>query len=102
MQAFRHLYVLAVEPRSIEAIDVDSKASVYVPVSITLESQNQVCSLLCLPLFDCNQVLSISVCYTFCDAALCCWQPSSKHQHEALYTPKTCVYAAVISILLQN
>ena len=32
LQAFRHLYVLAVEPRSIETIDVDSKASVYVPV----------------------------------------------------------------------
>ena len=42
MQAFRHLYVLAAEPRSVEAIDVDSRASVYVPLTISLGSTHQV------------------------------------------------------------
>ncbi|KAL0039031.1 hypothetical protein WJX77_005730 [Trebouxia sp. C0004] len=42
LQAFRHLYVLAVEPRSIEAIDVDSRASVFVPLKVTLGSASQV------------------------------------------------------------
>ena len=43
LQAFRHLYVLAVEPRSIEAIDVDSRASVFVPLKVTLSPSSQVC-----------------------------------------------------------
>ena len=42
LQAFRHLYVLAAEPRSIEAIDVDSRESVHVPLNITLASPGQV------------------------------------------------------------
>lgn len=33
MQAFRHLYVLSAEPRSLDAIDVDTKQRVYVPLS---------------------------------------------------------------------
>eukprot|EP00887_Chlorella_sp_A99_P005912 scaffold29.g5912.t1 len=35
-QAFRHLYVLAAEPRSIDAIDVDTRQPVYVPLSVCL------------------------------------------------------------------
>jgi hypothetical protein len=48
LQAFRHLYVLAVEPRSIEAIDVDSRASVFVPLKVTLGPSSQVHIILCL------------------------------------------------------
>ena len=33
-QAFRHLYVLASEPRCVDAIDVHTHESVYVPLSI--------------------------------------------------------------------
>jgi len=33
-QAFRHLYVLASEPRCIDAIDVHTHESVYVPLTI--------------------------------------------------------------------
>lgn len=46
LQAFRHLYVLATEPRYVEAIDVDSRASVYVPLSVTMQQQTQVICLL--------------------------------------------------------
>ena len=42
VQAFRHLYVLAAESRSIEAIDVDSRASVFVPLTVTLAPSTQV------------------------------------------------------------
>ena len=35
-QAFRHLYVMAAQPRSVDAVDVDSHAPVYVPLEITL------------------------------------------------------------------
>ena len=37
MQALRHLYVLAVEPRLIIPRDVDTRAACYVPVEITLK-----------------------------------------------------------------
>lgn len=33
-QAFRHLYVLASEPRCIDAVDVHTHESVYVPLTI--------------------------------------------------------------------
>lgn len=36
LQAFRHLYVLAVEPRFIETRDVDTNQPVYVPVKMTV------------------------------------------------------------------
>lgn len=42
LQAFRHLYVLATEPRYVEAIDVDSRASVCVPLSVTMQQHTQV------------------------------------------------------------
>ena len=32
LQAFRHLYVLAVEPRCLDAIDVDTNAVCHVPI----------------------------------------------------------------------
>ncbi|CAN0415458.1 unnamed protein product, partial [Phaeothamnion confervicola] len=34
LQALRHLYVLAVEFRGIETIDVDTRESVYVPIEV--------------------------------------------------------------------
>lgn len=37
LQAFRHLYVLAAQPRCVEAVDVDSHQLVYVPLDITLD-----------------------------------------------------------------
>ena len=37
MQAFRHLYALAAEPRCLEAVDVDTRQPVSVPVRITLD-----------------------------------------------------------------
>ena len=37
LQAFRHLYVLAVQPRCVEAIDVDTGSSCYVPLQVTLK-----------------------------------------------------------------
>lgn len=36
LQAFRHLYALAVEPRVLEAVDVDTRQSCYVPLEIAL------------------------------------------------------------------
>ncbi|KAL6755304.1 hypothetical protein V8C86DRAFT_3027443 [Haematococcus lacustris] len=36
LQALRHMYVLATEPRCIEAMDVDSKQLVYVPLEVAL------------------------------------------------------------------
>jgi anaphase-promoting complex subunit 1 len=36
LQAFRHLYVLAVEPRCVEVVDVDTGAPCYVPLEVTL------------------------------------------------------------------
>lgn len=50
LQAFRHLYVLATEPRYVEAIEVDSRASVYVPLSVTMQKHAQVICLLPLVL----------------------------------------------------
>ena len=38
LQALRHLYVLATEPRCVEAIDVDSRQSVYVPLSVSTDA----------------------------------------------------------------
>ncbi len=35
-QAFRHLYALAAQPRSVDAVDVDTHQPVYVPLDITL------------------------------------------------------------------
>lgn len=37
-QAFRHLYVLAAEARTVQAVDVHSKQPVYVPLRITLKA----------------------------------------------------------------
>jgi anaphase-promoting complex subunit 1 len=37
LQAFRHLYVLAVKPRCVAAVDVDSGAPSYVPLTVTLK-----------------------------------------------------------------
>ena len=37
-QAFRHLYVLATEPRCVEATDVASRRSAYVPLRIHLDA----------------------------------------------------------------
>ena len=42
LQAFRHLYVLATEPRFVEAIDVDSRASVSVPLKVSALQPSQV------------------------------------------------------------
>jgi len=39
LQAFRHLYVLAAQPRCVEARDVDSKQLVYVPLGVTTSQQ---------------------------------------------------------------
>ena len=36
-QAFRHLYVLATEPRCLAAIDVDTRQPVFAPVSIHMK-----------------------------------------------------------------
>ena len=36
LQAFRHLHVLASEPRCLDAVDVDTRESVYVPLQIRL------------------------------------------------------------------
>ena len=38
LQALRHLYVLAAQPRSIEALDVDTGEAVYAPIEILLHS----------------------------------------------------------------
>ena len=38
VQALRHLYVVATEPRCVEAIDVDSRQSVYVPLSVSTDA----------------------------------------------------------------
>ena len=37
IQAFRHLYALAAEPRCLEAVDADTRQPVSVPVRITLD-----------------------------------------------------------------
>ena len=37
LQALRHLYVLATESRCVEAIDVDSRQSVYVPLTVNTD-----------------------------------------------------------------
>ncbi|KAI3425098.1 hypothetical protein D9Q98_008476 [Chlorella vulgaris] len=37
LQAFRHLYALAAQPRSVDAIDVHTKQQVYVPIQISLQ-----------------------------------------------------------------
>ena len=40
MQAFRHLYVLASEPRCVDAVDVHTNERVYVPLHIRLRPGN--------------------------------------------------------------
>ncbi|CAD7696275.1 unnamed protein product [Ostreobium quekettii] len=40
LQAFRHLYVLATEPRCMEAIDVETREAVYVPIKVTLNPKH--------------------------------------------------------------
>ena len=57
-QAFRHLYVLAAQPRCVEARDVDSKQLVYVPLGVTTCAQ-EVCMrvygcVLCMPCMHCD------------------------------------------------
>ena len=42
LQALRHLWVLAVEPRCLIARDVDSKEVVYLPIKITMKEGNDV------------------------------------------------------------
>ena len=37
LQAFRHLYVLATEARSLQTVDVDTQLPVYVPIEMTLK-----------------------------------------------------------------
>ena len=66
-QAFRHLYVLASEPRYVEAIDVDSRASVHVPLSVTMQHHTQVACLLLEGQLGHLQVLS---CMIVLDTAL--------------------------------
>jgi len=38
LQAFRHLYVMAAEPRCVTAIDIDTRSPVYVPLEIQLKA----------------------------------------------------------------
>ena len=40
LQALRHLYVLAVQRRGIDAVDVDTGESLFVPVSVTLRESS--------------------------------------------------------------
>ena len=40
LQAFRHLYVLAVEARNVEAVDVDSRKSALVPLTVHLKGDD--------------------------------------------------------------
>lgn len=40
-QAFRHLYVLAAQPRCVETRDVDSKQLVYVPLGVATSGAPQ-------------------------------------------------------------
>ncbi|KAG9443865.1 hypothetical protein H6P81_015205 [Aristolochia fimbriata] len=41
LQAFRHLYVLATEPRVVHTVDVDTGLSVYAPIEVTMkETEN--------------------------------------------------------------
>ncbi|KAI0829732.1 hypothetical protein BC628DRAFT_1408561 [Trametes gibbosa] len=42
LQAYRHLWVLAVEPRCLVARDVDSKEIVYLPIKVKVKDTNQV------------------------------------------------------------
>jgi len=41
LQAYRHLYVLAVEPRCLSARDVDTMRPVYVPVDVYIRPQTK-------------------------------------------------------------
>lgn len=41
LQAFRHLYVLAAEPRVLVPCEVDTKKACYVPLEVTLKVGNQ-------------------------------------------------------------
>lgn len=42
MQAFRHLYMLAMEPRSMQAVDVHSGQTVHVPMQAVGHSDESV------------------------------------------------------------
>ena len=58
LQAFRHLYVLAAEPRVLVPREVDTKKACYVPLEVTLKVGNQ--------LFLCVRRGSLFQLY-------CCW-----------------------------
>ncbi|KAK2466609.1 hypothetical protein APHAL10511_000867 [Amanita phalloides] len=64
LQALRHLWVLAVEPRCLIARDVDTKEVVYLPIKITMKEKNEVgTTQLISPTLipDLNQLMSIRV-----------------------------------------
>lgn len=48
LQVLRHLYVLAVEPRLITPVDVDTMEACYVPVEITLKVRAEKFDIFCL------------------------------------------------------
>ncbi|CAM9522331.1 unnamed protein product [Chrysoparadoxa australica] len=62
LQALRHLYVLAIENRYLEAIDVDTKESTYAPLTITLKDGKQVLAVTpcMLPSFDDVTMLQVN------------------------------------------
>ena len=47
LQAFRHLYVLAAEPRVLVPREVDTKKACYVPLEVTLKVGNQLFFFVC-------------------------------------------------------
>ena len=48
LQAFRHLYVLAAEPRVLVPREVDTKKACYVPLEVTLKVGNQLFFFVCV------------------------------------------------------
>ena len=48
LQAFRHLYVLAAEPRVIVPREVDTGKACYAPLEVTLKVHNSIGGTLCM------------------------------------------------------
>jgi hypothetical protein len=61
LQALRHMYVLAVEKRCVEAVDVDTGAAASVPLKCTLVSGETVTSVTPCPLPELHSIASITV-----------------------------------------
>ena len=73
LQAFRHLYVLAAEPRVLVPREVDTKKACYVPLEVTLKVGNKLYFFVCLEEAFFNCIVAVFLPESALPLSSVCW-----------------------------